>query len=52
VPRGDDHEADPPPAVLLEGRLVGIVSSGDILALELAERQETIEYLNQYILAR
>jgi signal-transduction protein with cAMP-binding, CBS, and nucleotidyltransferase domain len=35
--------------VVEEGRLCGIITSGDILAHRVTEHQETIEYLNQYI---
>lgn len=31
------------------GKLVGIVTSGDILAQEVVKHEETIEYLNQYL---
>jgi len=31
------------------GRLVGIITSGDLLANEAAEQQETIEYLYEYL---
>jgi CBS domain-containing protein len=31
------------------GKLVGIISSGDILARELAEQEETIRYLHEYM---
>jgi CBS domain-containing protein len=36
--------------VVEEGRLVGIVTSGDILAREAFEREETIESLTEYII--
>lgn len=35
--------------VVEEDRLVGIITSGDILAREAAEQRETIEYYHQYI---
>ena len=35
--------------VVKENRLVGMISSGDILALENAEQQRTIEYLHEYL---
>lgn len=35
---------------IVEGdRLLGIITSGDIMAHESAEQQETIEHLNQYV---
>ena len=36
--------------VIEAGKLVGIVSSGDILARELQEQEETIKYLHEYML--
>lgn len=38
------------PAVDEQGRLIGIITSGDLMAREVAAQQETIEYLQQYIL--
>jgi CBS domain-containing protein len=38
--------------VVLEGALVGMVSSGDILAQELRSQQSTIEYLHAYLNGR
>ncbi len=38
--------------VVEEGRLFGIVSSGDILASEVVDQQETIEYLHEYLYGR
>lgn len=35
--------------VVEDGRLYGMISTGDILAGESAERQETIEYLHEYL---
>jgi CBS domain-containing protein len=35
--------------VVENGKLVGIITIGDLLASEVAQNQETIEYLNQYI---
>ncbi len=35
--------------VVEENRLVGMISSGDILALEHGEQQKTIEYLFEYL---
>lgn len=35
--------------IVEDGRLVGIISSGDILAREIDEQQETIHYLHEYI---
>ncbi len=35
--------------VVDEGRLVGIVTSGDLLAQEISEKQRTIEDLHRYI---
>jgi CBS domain-containing protein len=35
--------------VVEEGRLIGIITSGDILAAESQVQQETIEYLHQYL---
>lgn len=35
--------------VVEEGRLYGLISSGDILASEAAEKQSTIEYLHEYL---
>ncbi len=35
--------------VVQDGKLVGIVTSGDILAQEVVAHEETIEYLNQYL---
>lgn len=38
--------------VVEEGNLYGIISSGDILASEVAEQQTTIEYLHEYLFGR
>jgi IMP dehydrogenase len=38
--------------VVEEGKLYGIISSGDILASEVAEQQTTIEYLHEYLYGR
>ena len=35
--------------VVDENRLVGMISSGDILALELGDQKRTIEYLHEYL---
>ena len=35
--------------VVEDGKLVGIVTSGDILAQKLEKHEETIEYLNEYM---
>lgn len=35
--------------VVEHGRLYGMISSGDILASEVADQQTTIEYLNEYL---
>ncbi len=35
--------------VVKDGRLLGMVSSGDILALEHGEQQRTIEYMYEYL---
>lgn len=35
--------------VVDNGKLVGIITIGDIMAREVADHQETIEYLQQYI---
>ncbi len=35
--------------VVKENRLLGMISSGDILALEFGEQQQTIEYLHEYL---
>lgn len=35
--------------VVEDGRLEGIISSGDILARELEDQQETIQYLHDYM---
>ena len=35
--------------VVKENKLLGLISSGDILALEFGERQQTIEYLHEYL---
>ena len=35
--------------VVQENRLLGMISSGDILALEYGEQQRTIEYLHEYL---
>ncbi len=35
--------------VVEDGKLRGMISSGDILALEYTEQQETIEYLHEYL---
>jgi IMP dehydrogenase len=32
------------------GKLVGMISSGDLLALENSEQQQTIEYLHEYLI--
>jgi len=36
--------------VVEDGRLLGIISAGDILARELADQEETIKYLHEYML--
>ena len=38
--------------VVEDGALHGIVSSGDILASEVAQQQDTIEYLHEYLYGR
>ena len=35
--------------VVEDNRLVGMISSGDILALEFGEQKRTIEYLHEYL---
>lgn len=35
--------------VVEEGKLVGIISSGDILSRELVDQEETIRYLHEYM---
>jgi CBS domain-containing protein len=35
--------------VVEEGRLVGIITSGDIMAAEVQVQQQTIEYLHEYL---
>lgn len=35
--------------VVENGRLIGIVTSGDIMAQEIAAQQTTIEYMHQYL---
>lgn len=35
--------------VLDKGKLVGVISIGDVVALELAEHQTTIKYLKEYL---
>ncbi|MBN1475885.1 CBS domain-containing protein [Candidatus Sumerlaeota bacterium] len=35
--------------VVEEGHLVGIITSGDLIAIEMAEKQRTIEDLHEYI---
>ena len=35
--------------VVQDNRLVGMISSGDILALEHVEQQRTIEYMHEYL---
>ena len=35
--------------VVDDNRLLGMISSGDILALEFGEQQQTIEYLHEYL---
>jgi IMP dehydrogenase len=35
--------------VVEDGRLIGIISSGDILARELEDQEETIRYLHEYM---
>ncbi len=36
--------------VVEEGKLLGIISSGDILARELRDQEETLRYLHEYML--
>ncbi len=38
--------------VVEAGRLYGLISSGDVLAMESAEQQTTIEYLHEYLYGR
>ncbi len=38
--------------VLEEGRLVGLISTGDIMAHEVSQQQVTIEYMHEYIHGR
>ena len=38
--------------VVEEGRLVGMISSGDVLASQVTLQQTTIEYLNAYLYGR
>lgn len=35
--------------VVEDGELVGIITSGDVLAMEISEKAETIQYLQEYI---
>jgi CBS domain-containing protein len=35
--------------VVADDALVGLVSAGDVLALEVAERQATIQHLESYV---
>ena len=35
--------------VVEDGKLYGMISSGDILAGECADQQATIQYLNEYL---
>ena len=35
--------------VVMDNKLVGMISSGDILALEYGEQQRTIEYMYEYL---
>ncbi len=37
--------------IVKNNRLVGMLSSGDILALENRQQQDTIEYLNEYLMS-
>jgi CBS domain-containing protein len=34
--------------VVKEGKLVGVITSGDILAQQLREQQEALDYLNSW----
>ncbi len=38
--------------VVEEGKLFGLISSGDILANEVTQQQSTIEYLHEYLYGR
>lgn len=38
--------------VVEDGKLYGLISSGDILANEVADQQATIEYLHEYLYGR
>lgn len=38
--------------VVENGKLYGIISIGDLMASEVADQQETIEYMHQYIYGR
>ena len=38
--------------VVEDGQLFGLISSGDILASEVADQQTTIEYLHEYLYGR
>ena len=38
--------------VVEEGKLYGMISSGDILASECADQKETIQYLHEYLYGR
>ena len=38
--------------VVEDGKLYGLVSAGDVLASEVAEQQDTIEYLHDYLYGR
>jgi|SRR5579885_2559485 len=38
--------------VIADGRLAGMISIGDVMAWEISEHQNTIQYLNEYIYAR
>jgi CBS domain-containing protein len=35
--------------VVDDGKLVGIISAGDVMAIEAAQQQQTIEYLHEYL---
>lgn len=38
--------------IVEDGKLLGLVSAGDVLASEVAEQQATIEYLHDYLYGR
>jgi len=49
VHAADDRQADPSPAVVDGGRMIGVISIGDLVRAVIEEQEHTIEQLERFI---